>query len=89
MSIKGAEGFATVLHNLKDYAQIKGYGPVYFGPQAASGFELANGTDLADWAYGAQHLYASGDWLVRRPAWPQEYETSATLSSLTNQSPLA
>lgn len=70
VSSSGAEGFATVLNNLKAYAKMKGYGRVYFGPQAASGFELANGTELADWTYGAQHLYASGDWLVSTPARP-------------------
>ena len=56
VSAAGAAGFAKVLRNLKAYAGEKGYGRVYFGPQAASGFELANGTDLADWAYGAQHV---------------------------------
>jgi hypothetical protein len=65
VSVAGAEGFAKVLSNLKAYAQAQGYGKVYFGPQAASGFELANGTDLADWSYGAQHLYAHGKWLVQ------------------------
>jgi hypothetical protein len=70
VSTRAAEGFAQVLSNLKAYAQIKGYGRVYFGPQAASGFELENGTELADWAYGAQHLYASGNWLVCKPNSP-------------------
>ena len=70
VSTRGAEGFAKVLSNLKAYAQTKGYGRVYFGPQAASGFELENGTELADWAYGAQHLYASGNWLVYKPTSP-------------------
>lgn len=65
VSVAGAEGFSKVLSNLKAYAQERGYGKVYFGPQAASGFELADGTDLADWSYGAQHLYARGEWLVQ------------------------
>jgi hypothetical protein len=65
VSIAGADGFSKVLSNLKAYAQAQGYGKVYFGPQAASGFELANGTDLADWSYGAQHLYARDKWLVQ------------------------
>lgn len=65
MSTAGAEGFAVVLHNLKAYAAAKGYEPVWFGPQAASGFELANGTELADWVYGAQHLHARERWLVQ------------------------
>ena len=55
-SAAGAAGFAKVLSNLKAYAAEKGYGRVFFGPQAASGFELANGTEIADWVYGAQHV---------------------------------
>lgn len=53
VSTAGAAGFLTVVTALRAYAATRGYGPVYFGPQAASGFELANGTDIADWAYGA------------------------------------
>ena len=78
VSTRGVEGFAKVLSNLKAYAQTQGYGRVYFGPQAASGFELENGTELADWAYGAQHLYASGNWLVCKP-------TSPNVAGLTAQ----
>ena len=61
----GAAGFEVVLQNLKAHAVQKGYGQVFFGPQAASGFQLENGTELADWTYGAQHLYASQNWLVQ------------------------
>lgn len=54
------------IFNFNKIVLINGrYGRVFFGPQAASGFELANGTDIADWCYGAQHLYASGSWLVQ------------------------
>ena len=83
VSTRGAEGFAKVLSNLKAYAQSKGYGRVYFGPQAASGFELENGTELADWAYGAQHLYASDKWLVSKPSRPTNCQASASLCVLT------
>ena len=65
VSIAGAEGFALVITALRQYADAQGYGEVYFGPQAASGFELSNGTDIADWAYGAQHLFARDEWLVQ------------------------
>ena len=65
VSAAGAAGFAKVLSNLKAYAAEKGYGRVFFGPQAASGFELANGTEIADWVYGAQHVsQVSGQWLA-------------------------
>ena len=64
VSEQGAAGFAAVLARLKAYAAQQGYGRTYYGPQAASGFELANGTELADWCYGAQHLTARGAYLV-------------------------
>jgi hypothetical protein len=59
-----------------------GYGRVYFGPQAASGFELANGTDLADWAYGAQHLYARGAWYLLKNVDISPNRKSADISLL-------
>jgi hypothetical protein len=65
VSAAGAAGFGVVLGNLKAYAVDRSYGSVWFGPQAASGFELANGTELADWVYGAQHLHSRQQWLVQ------------------------
>ena len=65
VSTKGASGFARVIEALRAYAAEQGYGSVYFGPQAASGFQLANGTQVADWSYGAQHLAARAQWLVQ------------------------
>lgn len=52
----GAEGFAAVAGALRAYAAAKGYGDIYVGPQAAAAITLANGSNIADWAYGAQHL---------------------------------
>jgi hypothetical protein len=52
----GAEGFAAVIGALRAYAASRGLGAVFFGPQAAAGITLANGTNVADWVYGAQHL---------------------------------
>ena len=57
VSIQGAQGFATVIQELKAYARQRDLGPVFFGPQAASGFELADGTELANWAYGTQKIH--------------------------------
>eukprot|EP01048_Picozoa_sp_COSAG05_P028206 COSAG05_NODE_8631_length_686_cov_0.863714_1_plen_174_part_00 len=65
VSKDGAAGFQVVVANLREYAHNKGYGRIYLGPQAASGFELVDGTELADWVYGAQHLFASRQWLVQ------------------------
>jgi hypothetical protein len=65
VSVEGAAGFFNVINRLQSYAEIKGYGDIFFGPQAASGFELANGTEAAHWAYGAQHLFARDGWLVQ------------------------
>jgi hypothetical protein len=56
VSPEGALGFAAVIEGLRAYAGQQGYGAVYFGPQAAASILLPNGTQLADWAYGAQHL---------------------------------
>ena len=52
----GAAGFAAVITALRDYARASNYGDVYFGPQAAAAITLANGSNIADWVYGAQHL---------------------------------
>ena len=52
----GAEGFAAVIADLRAYASARGYGDIYFAPQAAAAITLANGTNVADWVYGAQHL---------------------------------
>ena len=65
VSVKGATGFFNVITRLQSYADTKGYGDIFFGPQAASGFELDNGTEIAHWAYGAQHLFARDGWLVQ------------------------
>jgi hypothetical protein len=46
VSLAGVAGFKIVLANLKSYAQSKAYGKVYFGPQAASGFEEEDGTEV-------------------------------------------
>jgi hypothetical protein len=56
VSAAGAAGFAAVIGALRDYAAARGYGDVFFGPQAAAAITLANGTNVADWVYGAQHL---------------------------------
>lgn len=65
VSTAGAAGFAAVIARLKAYAATRGYGPIFFGPQAAAGFLLANNTEVADWVYGAQHLHSRGAWLVQ------------------------
>lgn len=65
VSKDGAAGFAAVITRLRAHAASKGFGPTWYGPQAAAGFELANGTDVADWVYGAQHLFARQAWLVQ------------------------
>jgi hypothetical protein len=56
ISPEGAAGFASVVAQLRAYAAGRGLGAVWFGPQAASGILLSNGTQVADWVYGAQHL---------------------------------
>eukprot|EP00937_MAST-01D_sp_MAST-1D-sp2_P005819 g5819.t1 len=65
VSAEGAAGFAVVLARLRAHAAARGYGATWYGPQAASGFQLGNGTELADWVYGAQHLHARERWLVQ------------------------
>lgn len=65
VSHAGAAGFGVIFAALKVHASAQGYGEIYFGPQAASGFQLANGTELASWVYGGQHLHASQRWLVQ------------------------
>ena len=65
VAVEGVAGFAVVLRALKAYARDSDYGAVYFGPQAASGFELQNGTELADFSYGAQHLFSRNGFLVQ------------------------
>jgi hypothetical protein len=55
VSRKGGLGFAIVIDRLKEYARSKSYGQVYFGPQASASI-IANGVNIADWVYGAQHL---------------------------------
>ena len=52
VSIAGAAGFSRVITELKTYAGLRGYGDIFFGPQAASGFELENKTEVADFVYG-------------------------------------
>lgn len=54
----GAAGFASVFGALRDYAAQRGYGQIFLGPQAAAAITLENGTNIADWVYGAQHLEA-------------------------------
>ena len=61
VSALGSAGFAAVIVALRDYASASGYGPTFYGPQAACGFPLANGTDVADFVIGAQHLQGNGD----------------------------
>lgn len=56
VSPAGALGFAEVIGALRARAAAAGYGAVWFAPQAAAGLLLPNGTQLADWVYGAQHL---------------------------------
>ena len=65
VSAAGVTGFAKVVRALRLYATSKGYGHVYFAPQAASGFEGPDGEELAEWVYGAQHLFASGRHLLQ------------------------
>lgn len=64
VSPQGAAGFKIVIDTLRAYALQKGYGDVYFGPQAAAAITLANGINVADWAYGAQHLEPHGGFLT-------------------------
>lgn len=52
----GAAGFLAVIDALRAYGSTRGAGRLYFGPQAAASLTLSNGTDVADWVYGAQHL---------------------------------
>jgi hypothetical protein len=56
VSPTGALGFATVINELRAYAVLNDYGSIFFAPQAAAGILLPNGTQIADWVYGAQHL---------------------------------
>ena len=56
VSPAGAAGFAAVIGALRAHAAARGYGDVFFGPQAAAAITLRNGTNIADWVYGAQHL---------------------------------
>ena len=74
VSPEGAIGFSVVINTLKAYASISGYGDVYFAPQASAGIILPNGTQIADWVYGAQHLQ------------PQRNGTFLTLPLLKNGS---
>lgn len=46
VSHEGAAGFAAVISSLKRYAAGKGYGPSFYGLQAACGLPLANGLAL-------------------------------------------
>jgi hypothetical protein len=64
VSHAGSLGFAAVINELRSYATAQGYGPTYYGPQAACGFPLPNGTDVADFVIGAQHLQGIGEDLV-------------------------
>lgn len=65
VSHAGSLGFSTVINELRTYATTQGYGPTYYGPQAACGFPLPNGTDVADFVIGAQHLQGIGEDLVQ------------------------
>eukprot|EP00729_Bicosta_minor_P005737 gene5737-25811_t len=46
VSHEGAAGLAAVISSLKRHAAGKGYGPSFYGPQAACGLPLANGLAL-------------------------------------------
>lgn len=65
VSTSGAAGFAKVIQAALQYAESRGYGKLYFGPQAASGLQLASGTELATWVYGGQHLFSRAGFLVQ------------------------
>ena len=65
VSHAGSVGFAAVIGQLRSYATASGYGHTYYGPQAACGFPLPNGTDVADFVIGAQHLQGIGEDLVQ------------------------
>lgn len=65
VSPNGSLAFTAVIERLKGYAASQGFGPTFYGPQAACGFPLPNGTDVADFVVGAQHLQGSGDVLVQ------------------------
>ncbi len=65
VSHAGSLGFSAVINELRSYATRQGYGQTYYGPQAACGFPLPNGTDVADFVIGAQHLQGIGEDLIQ------------------------
>eukprot|EP00039_Didymoeca_costata_P027775 m.19163 g.19163 ORF g.19163 m.19163 type:complete len:630 (-) comp6501_c0_seq1:41-1930(-) len=56
VSPAGALGFQHVITAIRSYASSQGYGPIYFGAQAACCIKPSGGDDLIDFVYGAQHL---------------------------------
>ncbi len=57
------------------YAQSVGAGTVAFGPQAAGGFQLADGTELAHWVCVMNEGAGEGEEVVRGKGWAEVEES--------------